>query len=50
MPTWTFTDQGGRVEVIEADRIEADGTGWSWWTARRGAKTGIGRRWRGDAR
>ncbi len=29
MPTWTFTDQGGRVEVIEADRIEADGTGWS---------------------
>lgn len=32
MPTWTFTDQGGRVEVIEADRIEADGTGWSWWT------------------
>jgi len=32
MPTWTFTDHAGRVEVIEADRIEDDGTFWSWWT------------------
>ncbi len=32
MPTWTFTEHAGRVELIESDRIEADGTGWSWWT------------------
>ncbi len=32
LPIWTFTDHAGRVEAIEADRIEADGTGWSWWT------------------
>ncbi len=32
MPTWTVTDHAGRVEVIEADRIADDGTGWSWWT------------------
>ena len=32
MPTWTSTDHAGRVEVIEADRIEDDGAGWSWWT------------------
>ncbi len=32
MPTWTITDRAGMVEFIEADRIEDDGTGWSWWT------------------
>lgn len=32
MPTWTITDHAGITEVIEADRIENDGTGWSWWT------------------
>jgi len=31
-PTWTITDHAGRVELIEADRIEADGNGWSWWS------------------
>ena len=32
MPTLAFTEHAGRVAVIEADRIEDDGTGWSWWT------------------
>lgn len=32
MPTWTITDQTGRVETIEADRIEDDGNSCSWRT------------------
>lgn len=32
MPTWTFTDHTGRVQSVEADRIEDDGNGWAWWT------------------
>jgi len=32
MPAWTITDaRTGMAEVIEADRIEDDGNGWSWW-------------------
>ncbi len=33
MPAWTITDaRSGMAETIEADRIEDDGTGWSWWS------------------
>lgn len=32
IPTCTVTDHAGRVELIEADPIEDDGSGWSWWT------------------
>ncbi len=32
MPRWSLTHGRGQVEVIEADRIEVDDNGWSWWT------------------
>ena len=32
MPRWSWTLCTGQVEFIEADRLEDDGTGWSWWT------------------
>jgi len=32
MLTWTLIRPDGLLEFIEADRIEDDGTGWSWWT------------------
>ena len=32
MPRWSLTHGTGQVEVIEADRIEVDDNGWSWWT------------------
>jgi len=32
MSSWSLTLCTGQVEFIEADRIEVDGNGWSWWT------------------
>ena len=32
MPTWILIRHDGLLEFVEADRIEDDGAGWSWWT------------------
>jgi len=31
MPTWTLIRPDGLLDHVEAERIEEDTTGWSWW-------------------
>jgi len=32
MPTWTLIRPDGLLDHVDADRVEDDGTGWSWWS------------------
>lgn len=32
MPTWALIRPDGLLEDVEAERIEDDGTGWSFWS------------------
>lgn len=32
MPTWTLIRPDGLLDHVDADRIEDDGAGWSWWS------------------
>ncbi|MDQ3717185.1 MAG: hypothetical protein M3381_14425 [Actinomycetota bacterium] len=32
MPTWTLIRPDGLLEYVEAERIEDDGHGWSFWS------------------